>query len=275
MEAPKSPQKAFGPDETKTISGSTAPVTHLAAHRASMAYVGLVERPPPYWGVGIESSAMSAIQLQTAPTPFPRVPLETTVGLTFAQCDDYFVESSANISQSGIFIKTGAPTMPGSVVMFEIWLEEFFKIVQGVGKVVWVRGVAEGPERPPGMGVRYLKIDRSSREMIQRVVNERLQQNDQVIDHASPGDEDDESDGEATSSAGYDTAEIESVETPESEVLEVPALDEVCNEPADSLSAEHARSRPILVLRWEADSRSVVALYWLLWSVVVATLILL
>ncbi len=214
---------------------------------------------------------MSAIQLQTAPTPFPRVPLETTVGLTFAQCDDYFVESSANISQSGIFIKTGAPTVPGSVVMFDIWLEEFFKIVHGVGEVVWVRGVAEGPERPPGMGVRYLKIGRSSREIIQRVVDKCLQQDDQVIDHVSPGDEDDESDGEATSSVGYDTAEIEAVERPESGVLEVPALDELCNEPADSLSAGHARSRPILVLRWEADSRSVVAFCWLLWSVVAAT----
>lgn len=209
---------------------------------------------------------MAGIQLRTegsVPPPFPRIPLETTVGLTFAQWDDFFVESSANISQSGIFVKTGAPTVPGSVLMFEIWLEDFFKIVHGVGEVVWVRGVAEGPERPPGIGVRYLKIDRSSREMIQRVVDERLQRDDHVIDSTSQGDQDDESDG-------CKTAEIElaDLETPEQGMPWALSGDELYDEPRDSLSGERANSRPMVVLRWHLNPLSIVVLRWFPWFVV-------
>lgn len=94
----------------------------------------------------------------------------------FNQFGDYLVENSANISESGIFIKSEKPKPPGSVFMFATWLGEEFRLVHGVGEVVWVRKKPEGPERPAGMGVRYLKTDHSSRDLIGRLIDARLQQ---------------------------------------------------------------------------------------------------
>ena len=132
-------------------------------------------------GLEIRSFAIDPIKRHTASrakvsaeSPLPRIPLKTNVFVMFAQFGDFFVENSANISQSGIFIKSDRPRPPGSVFMFATWLGEEFRLVCGVAEVVWVRKEAEGPERPTGMGVRYLKTDRSSQEMIGRVVDGRL-----------------------------------------------------------------------------------------------------
>ncbi len=97
----------------------------------------------------------------------------------FTQFGDFFVENSANISLSGLFIKSEKPRPPGSVFMFATWLGEHFRLVHGVGEVVWVRKEAEGPERPTGMGVRFLKTDRSSQEMIARLVDGRMRREGQ------------------------------------------------------------------------------------------------
>ncbi len=78
------------------------------------------------------------IESETAPRSL-RIPLETTVILKYAHFGGFFVECSANISQTGIFIKTDSPRSPGSVFIFEIWLGDRFKLVHGVGEVVWVR----------------------------------------------------------------------------------------------------------------------------------------
>ncbi len=132
---------------------------------------------------------MQQIELQTEPIPesdeaLPsrRIPLETTVILKFAHFGGFFVECSANISQTGIFIKTDEPRKPGSVFIFEIWLGEEFRLVHGLGEVVWVREADGGPEHPAGMGVRYLKIDETSQAVIERVIQEHVQRGGRVFD---------------------------------------------------------------------------------------------
>jgi uncharacterized protein (TIGR02266 family) len=111
-----------------------------------------------------------------------RVPLERKVILKFHHFGGFFIEYSANISLTGMFIKTDAPKAPGSVFIFEIWLGDEYKLVHGLGEVVWVRDDDEGLERPSGMGVRFLKIDAESRSVIERIVAEHLQRGGQVFD---------------------------------------------------------------------------------------------
>jgi uncharacterized protein (TIGR02266 family) len=116
-----------------------------------------------------------------------RVPLERKVILKFHHFGGFFIEYSANVSQTGMFIKTDAPKPPGSVFIFEIWLGDENKLVHGVGEVVWIRSEDDGADRPAGMGIRYLKIDDESRVVVQRVIREQIEKGGKVFDLAEAG----------------------------------------------------------------------------------------
>lgn len=111
-----------------------------------------------------------------------RVPLERKVILKFHHFGGFFVEYSANISLSGMFITTDSPKPVGSVFIFELWLGDEYKLVHGLGEVVWNREQDEGPERSSGMGVRYLKLDDESRGVIERIVAEHVHKGGEVFD---------------------------------------------------------------------------------------------
>lgn len=116
-----------------------------------------------------------------------RVPLERKVILKFHHFGGFFIEYSANVSLTGMFIKTDSPKPPGSVFIFEIWLGEEHKLVHGVGEVVWVRPEGEEAGRPTGMGIRYIKIDEESRKVVKRVIAEQMEKGGEVFDLATAG----------------------------------------------------------------------------------------
>jgi len=118
-----------------------------------------------------------------------RVPLERKVILKFHHFGGFFIEYSANVSLTGMFIKTDSPKPPGSVFIFEIWLGEEHRLVHGIGEVVWVRHDDESAGRPAGMGIRYIKIDAQSRTVVQRVIAEHVEKGGEVFDLAAAGPE--------------------------------------------------------------------------------------
>src|SRR5437762_7942311 len=73
-----------------------------------------------------------------------------------------------------MFIRTTTPKPPGTIFDFELSLTDDFKLVQGIGEVVWIREADEGPERTGGMGVRFLDLSPESRKLIQRIVDEHV-----------------------------------------------------------------------------------------------------
>ena len=117
-----------------------------------------------------------------------RVPLERKVVLKFHHFGGFFIEYSANVSLTGMFIRTEQPKPPGSVFIFEVWLGDEYRLVHGVGEVVWVRAQEESAERPAGMGVRFLKIDDDSRNLIQRVIDEHVMKGGTIFEIASGAD---------------------------------------------------------------------------------------
>jgi uncharacterized protein (TIGR02266 family) len=88
---------------------------------------------------------------------------------------DEFIENHAHdVSRGGIYIKTGNPFPPGTLLKFEIRLASDQAVIAGVGRVVWKRdsGQSNG-EHPAGMGVKFIKIDDPSKSVIDKLVNTR------------------------------------------------------------------------------------------------------
>jgi uncharacterized protein (TIGR02266 family) len=88
---------------------------------------------------------------------------------------DEFIENHAHdVSRGGIYIKTGSPFPPGTLLKFEVRLASDQAVITGVGRVVWKRETASGTgERPAGMGVKFIKVDDSSKTVIDKLVNTR------------------------------------------------------------------------------------------------------
>jgi uncharacterized protein (TIGR02266 family) len=103
-----------------------------------------------------------------------RVPLQREVILKFQNFAGFVTEYSANLSMGGMFVRTQVPKPPGTVFHFEFKLEDETKLIQGMGKVVWVRENDESAEKLAGMGVTFLELDSDSRQLIYRVTDEHI-----------------------------------------------------------------------------------------------------
>jgi uncharacterized protein (TIGR02266 family) len=94
-----------------------------------------------------------------------------TVRYKSATVDEFIEHHSHDVSRGGIFIKTPSPFPPGTLLKFEIRIQDEQSVLAGVGRVVWKRDGGEtGTESPAGMGVKFIKIDDKSKGLIQRLV---------------------------------------------------------------------------------------------------------
>ena len=86
-----------------------------------------------------------------------------------------FIENHAHdVSRGGLFIKTANPFPPGTLLKFEIRLANDQAVIAGVGRVAWKR--EEGPSgggAPPGMGIKFIKVDEASKAIVDRLVAAR------------------------------------------------------------------------------------------------------
>jgi uncharacterized protein (TIGR02266 family) len=100
--------------------------------------------------------------------------LSLNVRYKSATVDEFIEHHSHDISKGGIFIKTPSPFPAGTLLKFEIRIREDQPLIAGVGRVVWKREPPQATaERPAGMGVKFIKLDGQSRELIDRIVAER------------------------------------------------------------------------------------------------------
>src|SRR5690242_9278417 len=98
--------------------------------------------------------------------------LTMTVRYKSATVDEFIEHHSHDVSRGGMFIKTPSPFLPGTLLKFEIRIADDKAMLQGVGRVVWKRDApSAGPEKPAGMGVKFIKVDEASRALIDRLVS--------------------------------------------------------------------------------------------------------
>ena len=91
-----------------------------------------------------------------------------------ATVDEFIENHSHDVSKGGLFVKTPTPFPPGTLLKFEIRLAGDKSVISGVGRVVWKREPTQaGAEKPAGMGVKFIKIDDSSRAIIDRLITQK------------------------------------------------------------------------------------------------------
>jgi uncharacterized protein (TIGR02266 family) len=88
-----------------------------------------------------------------------------------ATVDEFIENHSHDVSKGGIYIKTPNPFPPGTLLKFEIRLAGDQAVIAGVGRVVWKRDNTQAnADRPAGMGVKFIKLDDSSKVVIDKLV---------------------------------------------------------------------------------------------------------
>ena len=97
--------------------------------------------------------------------------LSMTVRYKSATIDEFIEHHSHDVSRGGIFIKTPSPFPPGTLLKFEIRIQDEQSVLAGVGRVVWKREATQAnDELPSGMGVKFIKIDDKSKGIIGKLV---------------------------------------------------------------------------------------------------------
>ncbi len=105
-----------------------------------------------------------------------RIALERMITLEFPHVGAYFAEYSSNLSMTGMFIRTDRIQPPGTKAAFEFSLADGSAMIRGIAEVVWVRARHESPDRPAGLGLRFVSLDKENRQLIRWVVEKRLRE---------------------------------------------------------------------------------------------------
>src|SRR5580700_5274045 len=87
-----------------------------------------------------------------------------------ATVEEFIEKHAADVSGHGIFVKTDRAFALGTLLQLDVRIADKQTLIAGVGRVVWRREAALGADRPVGVGVQFLRIDKSSRAMIDRLV---------------------------------------------------------------------------------------------------------
>ncbi|MDW8362812.1 MAG: TIGR02266 family protein [Myxococcales bacterium] len=104
-----------------------------------------------------------------------RAPVALKVRFKSATVDEFIEQYSKDISRGGMFIKSRSPMSVGTLLKFELLLKDETRIIHGVGRVVWKREASEstGEDQPPGMGIKFIKMDPASRALVDQIVAQR------------------------------------------------------------------------------------------------------
>jgi uncharacterized protein (TIGR02266 family) len=111
-----------------------------------------------------------------------RIPLEREISFRVPRFENFVTEYSANISASGIFVRTQEPLEPGTELTLEFTVADDWQLICGRGHVIWVRTKDESPDAPAGMGIRFLEMDPQSRRLIHWMVDKHAREGGQTFE---------------------------------------------------------------------------------------------
>ena len=101
-----------------------------------------------------------------------RVGVNVQVKVSSQDVDEFVEHFATNISRAGIFIQTRDPKPKGTILLFEIQLKGGKAAIRGKGEVIWTRTRSEDEPstKPPGMGVKFLALDKASKAVVKRIM---------------------------------------------------------------------------------------------------------
>jgi uncharacterized protein (TIGR02266 family) len=94
--------------------------------------------------------------------------------LKYPTVESFVTGYAQNVSKYGIFFKTPQPREVGTPVKFELKLADDTVVLLGLGEVAWNRTLDEG-SKPAGMGIKFLKLDATSKETIRKILVHKKQ----------------------------------------------------------------------------------------------------
>ena len=89
--------------------------------------------------------------------------------LKYPDIETFVHRYAQNISKYGIFFKTSKPKPVGTSIKFELNIADGTRVLRGMGEVSWIRDDQDG-DAPPGMGIKFQKLDKSSRETVKKIL---------------------------------------------------------------------------------------------------------
>ncbi len=103
-----------------------------------------------------------------------RVALCRPLTLHFPHFLGYLEECSSSMSLTGMFVRLANPEPPGTILDLELTLVDGFRLIKGTAEVMWVRTTKEATDYPPGMGLRFVRLDTASRRLIRWTVEKQV-----------------------------------------------------------------------------------------------------
>ncbi len=102
-----------------------------------------------------------------------RAPIGRPIKLQFDDSMDLLEGRCENLSIGGMFIIGESSRPAGSLVRFELLLEDN-TAVRGLGEIVWMRPGNEGAGRQSGMGLKFRFLEQRDRQMIFKLVSQHI-----------------------------------------------------------------------------------------------------
>ena len=101
----------------------------------------------------------------------PDVPL-VRIQLRYPDESVFLNRFAPNVTRGGIFLTSRAPHPVGAVIAFEVALMQGPPLLCGTGRVTWVRDYdPREPQRAHGMGVQFLRVDPSTKPMLEKLLS--------------------------------------------------------------------------------------------------------
>lgn len=90
------------------------------------------------------------------------------------------------ISLSGMFLPSHHLRPLGSMVAFQITLEDGFRLLDGSGEVIWTQHQQADDKVPSGMGLRFTELSENSRSLISKMLEEHVRQGGEIFELKPP-----------------------------------------------------------------------------------------
>ncbi len=92
------------------------------------------------------------------------------IRVNYRTVDEVFSDFSENINEGGMFIVTTKRHESGSQVRLDFMLPTSDAPVRVNARVVYVRGIEDATQGPPGIGVQFEELDPEAKERINEIV---------------------------------------------------------------------------------------------------------